>query len=63
MRLEQCEKCPHLRASDAVCGRKGIPVSKIGGCSLSSVGKQFFRAVSGKEAYRLKFINRKVVEK
>ena len=63
MRLEQCEKCPHLRAPDAVCERKGIPISKIRGCSLSSVGKQFFRAVSGKEAYRLKFINRKVVEK
>jgi hypothetical protein len=62
MRLEQCEKCPHLRASDAVCGRKGIPISKIRGCSLSSVGKQFFRAVSGEEAYRLKFINRKAVE-
>ena len=62
MRLEQCEKCPHLRASDAVCGRKGIPISKIRGCSLSSVGKQFFRPVSGEEAYRLKFINRKAVE-
>ena len=63
MRLEQCEKCPHLSASDAVCGRKGRPIAKIKGCSLSSVGKQFFRAVSGKEAYRLKFINRKAVEK
>ena len=63
MRLEQCEKCPHLRTSDAVCGRKGRPIAKIRGCSLSSVGKQFFRAVSGKEAYRLKFINRKAVEK
>lgn len=62
MRLEQCEKCPHLRASDAVCGRKGIPISKIRGCSLSSVGKRFFRPVSGEEAYRLKFINRKAVE-
>lgn len=62
MRLEQCEKCPHLRASDAVCGRKGRPIAKIMGCSLSSVGKQFFRAVSGEEAYRLKFINRKAVE-
>lgn len=62
MRLEHCEKCPHLRASDAVCGRKGIPISKIGGCSLSSVGKRFSRPVSGKEAYRLKFINRKGVE-
>ena len=63
MRLEQCEKCPHLRASDAVCGRKGIPISKIGGCSLSSVGKRFFRSVSGEEAYRLTFINRRAVEK
>lgn len=62
MRIEQCEKCPYLRASDAVCGRKGIPISKIRGCSLSSAGKQFFRAVNGKEAYRLKFINRKAVE-
>ena len=60
MRLEQCEKCPHL-AGD-VCGRKGRPISKIRGCSLSAVGKQFFRAVSGQEAYRLKFINRKAVE-
>ena len=63
MRLEQCEKCSHLRASDAVCGRKGRPISKIRGCSISAVGKQFFRAVSGQEAYRLKFINRKAVEK
>jgi len=62
MRLEQCEKCPHLRASDAMCGCKGIPISKIRGCSLSSVGKRFFRSVSGKEAYRLKFINRRAVE-
>ena len=62
MRLEQCKKCPHLHASDAVCGRKGRPIAKIKGCSLSSAGKQFFRAVSGKEAYRLKFINRKAVE-
>ena len=62
MRLEQCEKCPHLRASDAVCGRKGRPIAKIRGCSLSSVGKRFFRAVSGEEAYRLKFINRRAVE-
>ena len=62
MRLGQCEKCPHLRASDAVCGRKGRPIAKIKGCSLSSAGKQFFRAVNGKEAYRLKFINRKAVE-
>ena len=61
MRLEQCEKCPHL-AGD-VCGRKGKPISKIMGCSLSAVGKQFFRAVSGQEAYRLKFINRKPEEK
>jgi len=63
MRLEQCEKCPHLRASDAVCGRKGRPIAKIRGCSLSSVGKRFFRPVSGKEAYRLKFINRRAMEK
>jgi hypothetical protein len=62
MRLEHCEKCPHLRASDAVCGRKGRPIAKIRGCSLSSAGKRFFRPVSGKEAYRLKFINRKGVE-
>lgn len=62
MRLEQCEKCPHLRASDAVCERKGIPISKIRGCSLSSSGKRFFRPVSGKEAYRLKFINRRAME-
>ncbi len=62
MRLEHCEKCPHLRASDAVCERKGIPISKIRGCSLSSAGKRFFRPVSGKEAYRLKFINRRAME-
>ena len=62
MRLEQCEKCPHLRASDAVCERKGIPISKIRGCSLSSAGKRFFRPVSGKEWYRLKFINRRAME-
>ena len=62
MRLGQCEKCPHLRASDAVCGRKGIPISKIRGCSLCVTGRQFIRAKSGREAYRLKFINRKAVE-
>lgn len=62
MRLEHCEKCPHLRASDAMCGRKGRPIAKIRACSLSSVGKRFFRPVSGKEAYRLKFINRRAVE-
>ena len=62
MRLENCEKCPHLRASDAVCGRKGRPIAKIRGCSLSSAGKRFFRPVSGKEAYRLKFINRRAME-
>jgi hypothetical protein len=60
VRLEHCKKCPHLAGE--VCGRKGRPISKIKGCSLSSAGKQFFQAVSGKEAYRLKFINRKAVE-
>ena len=62
MRLEHCEKCPHLRASDAVCERKGRPIAKIRGCSLSLAGKRFFRPKSGKEAYRLKFINRRAME-
>jgi hypothetical protein len=61
MKLEDCEKCPHLTGD--VCGRKGRPIAKVRGCSLSAVGKQFFRAVSGQEAYRLKFINRNPEEK
>ena len=61
MRLEQCEKCPHLTGAD--CNRKCKPISKIRGCSLSAVGKQFFRAKSGKEAFRLKFINTNPEEK
>ena len=57
MRSEQCEKCPHLTGE--VCGRKGAHISKIRGCSQSASGKQFFRAKSGKESFRMRFIGRK----
>lgn len=54
MRSEQCANCPHLRPSDEVCERKGVPISQIKGCSLSPSGKKFFRARHGKEAIRLR---------
>lgn len=56
MRLEQCEKCPHLTGE--VCGRKGKPISKIKGCSLCPSGKNFFRPRGGKEAYRLNVLGK-----
>jgi hypothetical protein len=56
MKVEQCEKCPHLTGE--VCGRKGKPISKIKGCSLYPSGKKFFRSRGGKEAYRLNVLGK-----
>ena len=59
MRLQQCEKCAHLRAADAVCERKGVPIAKIRGCSLCPSGKMFFRVRHMKEAICLRVTGKK----
>lgn len=51
MQLESCIKCEHY--SHGVCVRKGKPIARIRGCSLSDSGKLFFKPRHGKEAFRL----------
>lgn len=56
MNIEQCIKCEHF--SFGVCKRSSKLVSKIRGCAHSPSGKKFFRASSGKEAFRLKVLGK-----
>jgi hypothetical protein len=59
VRSEACQNCGHFQADGAgICERKGVPISKISGCSLSLSGKQFFRPKSGKEGYRLNVLGK-----
>ena len=59
MRAEACQGCQDLRASDNVCLRKGVPVSKIRGCSRCPAGRRFFRSKSGAEAFRVNVLGKR----
>lgn len=57
MRAENCAKCPFQ--NERMCIRLGKPIDKVRGCSLSASGKMFFRARSGKEAFRVNVLGKK----
>jgi len=58
MRLAQCKDCEHFLPTDAVCGHKGVPIAKLKGCSWCPSARQFYRARSGKEAFRLNVLGK-----
>lgn len=56
MRYDNCKDCEHLRHE--YCEHHKKPIKKVRGCSLSASGRQFFRATSGKEAFRMNILNK-----
>ena len=61
MRAENCQGCKHLWVAGGIpnCAKHRKPISKVRGCSHSSSGKMFFRARSGKEAFRVNVLGKK----
>ena len=60
MRAENCRGCAHFNAKlGDYCLLKLLPIDKVRGCSHSSSGKMFFRARSGKEAFRVNVLGKK----
>ncbi len=61
MRFESCAECEHLH-NEVFCDHHKKRINKIRGCSLSVTGKNFFKATSGKEKFRMAFINKRQEE-
>lgn len=57
MRIEICIKCPMHK--DGNCLKRGLPIKRVKGCSLSDSGKLFFRAKRGDEAFRLNVLSKR----